>query len=106
MRNNLAWLLVLTLVAAARAQKADPKPPPPPPPAPGQPASAPAPAQPQAEGSAPPEKGERAAPAGDLDALRKEYETLRESLFTSRARAAAVGDAVYSAKVQVQLRHG
>jgi hypothetical protein len=54
-------------------------------------------AQPAAEAGA-------GAPAGDLAALRKEYEALRESLFTSRSRAAAVGDALYSAKLQVLLR--
>ena len=53
-----------------------------------------------------PSPDEPAASApGDLDALRKEYEAIRESLFTSRARAAAVGDAVYSARIQVQLRY-
>jgi hypothetical protein len=39
-----------------------------------------------------------------LDELRKEYETLREKLFTARARAAAVGSAVYTAKLSVKLR--
>jgi hypothetical protein len=47
-----------------------------------------------------------AAPAddgGDLEALRKQYLELRDRLFRSRARAAAVASALYSSKLQVQL---
>lgn len=44
--------------------------------------------------------------AADIDALRKEYDGIREKLFTSRARAAAVGDALYSTRVEVHLRYG
>lgn len=40
-----------------------------------------------------------------LDELQKEYEKIREGLFTSRARAAAVSSAMYSSKVQVFLRY-
>jgi hypothetical protein len=40
-----------------------------------------------------------------LDDLQKEYERIRESLFTSRARAAAVAASLYSSKVQVYLRY-
>ncbi len=39
----------------------------------------------------------------DLDALRKEYMRLRDLLFRSRARAAAVGDALYSTRLVVHL---
>lgn len=41
-----------------------------------------------------------------LDELRKEYEKIREALFASRARAAAVGQALYNAKLQIYLRYG
>jgi len=40
----------------------------------------------------------------DIDALRKEYMRLRDKLFRSRARAAAVGDAMYTTKLTVLLR--
>ncbi len=39
----------------------------------------------------------------DIDALRKEYLRLRDKLFRSRARAAAVGDALYSTKLTILL---
>jgi hypothetical protein len=38
-----------------------------------------------------------------VDDLRKEYESIREALFTSRAKAAAVGAAMYSSKITVKL---
>ena len=41
-----------------------------------------------------------------VDALRKEYLRLRDQLFRSRARAAAVGDAMYSTKLTVRLDYG
>jgi hypothetical protein len=41
-----------------------------------------------------------------VDELQKEYERIRESLFTARTRAAAVGAALYSSKVQVFLKFG
>jgi hypothetical protein len=41
-----------------------------------------------------------------VDELQKEYERIRESLFTARARAAAVGAAMYSSKVQIFLKFG
>src|SRR5437868_6518951 len=44
------------------------------------------------------------APAASIDDLRKEYQAIRENLFRSRARAAAVGDALYSSKLQIYLR--
>ena len=40
----------------------------------------------------------------DLDKLRIEYETLRDSLFRSRARAATVAGAMFSTKLTVGLR--
>lgn len=42
----------------------------------------------------------------DLEALRKEYMALRDQLFRSRARAAAVGDSMYSSKIVVRLHYG
>jgi hypothetical protein len=41
-----------------------------------------------------------------VDELQKEYERIRESLFTARSRAAAVGAAMYSSKVQLFLKFG
>jgi hypothetical protein len=40
-----------------------------------------------------------------LDELQREYEKIREGLFASRARAAAVASALYNAKLQVYLRY-
>ena len=45
-------------------------------------------------------------PATSLDELRKEYERIREALFVSRARAAAVGQALYNAKLSIFLKYG
>jgi hypothetical protein len=90
----LVSLLVLVPLAGAQQKAPDPKQPPP--------------APPEGKPEAPPAAESQPAPAAaptDLEVLRKEYEALRESLFTSRARAAAVGDALYSAKVQVHLRY-
>ena len=47
-----------------------------------------------------------AAPALDVDSLRKEYLTLRDQLFRSRARAAAVATSLYSSKLRIQLDYG
>lgn len=41
----------------------------------------------------------------DIDALRKEYLRLRDELFRSRARAATVAGALYSTRLQVNLRY-
>jgi hypothetical protein len=49
--------------------------------------------------------GAAGAQEPSLDDLQKEYEKIREGLFSSRARAAAVGSALYSSKVQVYLRY-
>jgi len=67
-------------------------------------------AQPVPEGPAPPPgTGAEAPPdttsAGSIEELRKEYERVREGLFTSRARAAALASAVYSSKVRISLRY-
>ena len=53
------------------------------------------------------DEGAPAAPDEvDLEALRKEYLRLRDKLFRSRARAAAVGDALYSTKLSIKLHWG
>jgi len=41
----------------------------------------------------------------DLEALRKKYLELRDQLFRSRARAAAVAGALYSSKISVRLEY-
>jgi hypothetical protein len=41
----------------------------------------------------------------DVAALRKEYLRLRDQLFRSRARAAAVGDALYSTRLSIHLTY-
>src|SRR5687768_2049175 len=47
-----------------------------------------------------------AAPSGpSIGDLRKEYEKIREAVFSSRARAAAVGDALYSTRLDIRLRY-
>lgn len=43
--------------------------------------------------------------SGSVDDLRQEYERLREQLFTSRARSAAVGSALYNSQLQVFLSY-
>lgn len=70
------------------------------------------------EDTAPPEEGDDtgaeapadtpAAGSGDIDvdALRQEYLKLRDRLFRSRARAAAVASAIYSSRVSVNLDYG
>ena len=91
----------------------------------GKPAPAPAPAAGDAgSGSAGAGSGSAAAPAGapgeaaavteaaeagegaDVDALRQEYLKLRDELFASRARAAAVASTLYSTKVTIKLTYG
>lgn len=54
------------------------------------------------------EDGATVAPdqeALDIDALRQEYLRLRDELFRSRARAAAVASALYSTRLRVHLDH-
>jgi hypothetical protein len=41
----------------------------------------------------------------DIDALRQEYLRLRDELFRSRARAAAVASALYSTRLRIHLDH-
>ncbi len=63
-----------------------------------------------ATGDAAPDVGAPATPpdasAGpDLEALRKKYLELRDQLFRSRARAAAVAGALYSSKISIRLEY-
>jgi hypothetical protein len=44
------------------------------------------------------------APAPQLDQLQKDYEQIREALFSARARSGAAASALYNAKVQVYLK--
>ncbi|MCG8422350.1 MAG: hypothetical protein MJE77_30895 [Proteobacteria bacterium] len=55
-----------------------------------------------------PARAARAAGADsvDIDALRREYLRLRDELFRSRARAAAVASALYSTKLRILLDYG
>jgi len=47
-----------------------------------------------------------AEPVLDVDALRQEYMALRDQLFRSRARAAAVASSLYSSKLRIMLDYG
>jgi len=95
-------LLLLTLVAApARAQT-----PPPPQPPPG----GDKPPPPPADDTKPADDDELGATPGgddgdDVDALRQEYLRLRDELFQSRARAAAVSSTLYSSKITIKLAY-
>lgn len=71
----LAIIFALTVLPAS-AQEPEPQPP-----------------------EAPPE-----TPSTSIDDLRKEYEKIREAVFSTRARAAAVGDTIYTTRLDVKLR--
>lgn len=118
---SLAAAAIVAVVAAAPAsaqsrRRGKPARRPAPAPAPVQPAApapAPTPTEPAAP-AAPATAASPAAPAGDapadaavdVDALRQEYLALRDQLFRSRARAAAVASAVYSSKLRIMLDYG
>jgi len=55
---------------------------------------------PAPEAATPPDGG-----GTDLEALRQEYFRLRDALFRSRARAAAVASAMYSSRLQIRLHY-
>jgi hypothetical protein len=105
-------LLLLVALAAAllppsaeaqsrRRRPARPAPAPAPAPAPTPPPAAePTPAPTAAPEPAP------AEPAIDVDSLRQEYLALRDQLFRSRARAAAVASSIYSSKLRILLDYG
>lgn len=92
-----ALLLAIAVPAIAQPNNKTPAPAPaptpPPPPAPKAPENDAA--------TAAAESGEGA----DVDALRQEYLKLRDELFASRARAAAVASAMYSTKITLKLTY-
>lgn len=51
----------------------------------------------------PPADGDRKESAIDVDSLRKRYLELRDQLFRSRARAAALGSSLYSTRIRLHL---
>jgi hypothetical protein len=67
--------------------------------------AAPAPARPAADSPAEAEAAAASDDGVDVDALRQNYEKIREKLFASRATSAAVGDALYSARLTIKLRY-
>lgn len=103
-------LFAATLASAARPRK---KAKPAPTPAAPAPEATPAPAPEAAAAPAPASqpaaaKKEEAPPpdvASEVQALRKEYEGVRDELFRSRAKAAAVGSALYSSRLELGARH-
>jgi ribosomal protein L29 len=70
-------------------------------------AAPPSASSPAATPSPTPSSSAPASSAGDktIADLRKEYEALREELFASRSKAAAVGGAVFSSRLRVHLRY-
>lgn len=88
------WMLSVMFLCVASAAAAQPKGDPP---ADGEAA----PAEVETATEAAPEAP--AAEAPDLSELRARYRALRDRLFQSRARAAAVGSALYSTRLQVNL---
>ncbi len=76
---------------------------------PAKPGTAPAPAEPskpapEINAPPPPKEGEgKSDSAIDVDSLRKQYLELRDQLFRSRARAAALGSALYSTRIRMHL---
>jgi len=99
-RTLLGAMLVASLATPAAAQ-----------PKGGPPAPSPSPAAPPAPPPAtaqPPKPDDKVAPkqpADDVDTLRQEYLKLRDELYQSRARAAAVASALYSTKVTIRLAY-
>jgi len=73
------------------------------------PGAQPAPAEPskpapEINAPPPPKEGEgKSESAIDVDSLRKQYLELRDQLFRSRARAAALGSALYSTRIRLHL---
>jgi hypothetical protein len=98
-------ILIAAVSTPALAQKTGGKPAP----TPAQPTPPPAqpttPPPPQPQPPPPPEPKKDEAPTLDIDALRQEYLKLRDELYQSRARAAAVASALYSTKITVRLAY-
>ena len=62
------------------------------------------PAPPDINAPPPPKEGEgKSESAVDVDSLRKQYLELRDQLFRSRARAAALGSSLYSTRIRLHL---
>jgi hypothetical protein len=99
MKSTLIGAILVAIFAATAAAQQPSKQPPPPAPTPTpqpKPAEPAEPAEPEAE------KGD----GDDIDGLRQEYLKLRDELYQSRARAAAVASALYSTKVSIKLSYG
>jgi len=98
--------------APARAPVPAPAPAPAPPPATPTPSPSGAPGSSTSSSGAPPATQPAAPPTAlaestvDVDALRQEYLALRDQLFRSRARAAAVASSLYSTKLRILLDYG
>jgi hypothetical protein len=104
---TLARTVVLVLVVAPAIALAQPNKTPAPAPAAGSGSGS-------ASGSAAPKSSDTSAAVtaaaesgegADVDALRQEYLKLRDELFASRARAAAVASAMYSTKITLKLTY-
>lgn len=93
MKSTLIGAILVAMLAATAAAQTSKQPPPTPAPTPT-PAPKPAPAEPE-----PADEGD------DIDTLRQEYLKLRDELYQSRARAAAVASAVYSTKISIKLAY-
>lgn len=116
MRRLLLWAIILCMAApgladaqsrrkSRRGKRERPAPRvPAPEPAPAPEPTPPPPAEPAPAPAAPAPEPEK--PALDVDSLRQEYLALRDQLFRSRARAAAVASAVYSSKLRILLDYG
>jgi hypothetical protein len=102
-RSPACIALVLALAAPAAAQRR-PATTPVPAPAPA-PAAAPAPATAPAPAASPAPAPADEGSTADVDALRQEYLALRDRLFRSRARAAAVASALYSSRLRIELAY-
>src|SRR5438270_10667170 len=92
-------ILLTAVLAAAIATPALAQPNKPPP------APAPDTAKPPPDTSPAVTTAAEAGEGSDVDALRQEYLKLRDELFASRARAAAVASAMYSTKITLKLTY-
>lgn len=90
----LGAIFLATLVGTSAAQPDKTTPPPP------QPQTQPPPTEEE-----PPKEEPKDADAVDVDTLRQEYLQLRDELYKSRARAAAVASALYSTKLTIKLSY-
>lgn len=98
MKSTLIGAILVAMFAATAAAQQPSKQPTPPTPTP----------TPQPQPKAEPAKPEPEArdEGDDIDTLRQEYLKLRDELYQSRARAAAVASALYSTKITIKLSYG